>query len=116
MDSKRVDEGSGALMQADVLLATRLQDDLYPAEKGRGTSDKGSGAIERVRHNTVHSDTRMLSLEALQQVQGKWLFGGIERMRGWLRWALLFGDPLLFEHLFLPLPNTQLGSGPMKVN
>jgi hypothetical protein len=59
----------------------------------------------------MHSDARMLPLEALQQAQGEWLFGGIERMRGWFRGALLFGDTLLFEGLFLPIPGTQLGSG-----
>jgi hypothetical protein len=53
----------------------------------------------------------MLPLEALQQAQGELLFGGIERMRGWFRGALLFGDTLLFEGLFLPIPGTQLGSG-----
>jgi hypothetical protein len=48
---------------------------------------------------------------SLQQAQGELLFGGIERMRGWFRWAERFGDPLLFEPLFLPIPGTQLGSG-----
>jgi hypothetical protein len=41
-----------ALMQADVLIAPRLRDDVHPAEKGRGTIDKGGGAIERIRHDT----------------------------------------------------------------
>jgi hypothetical protein len=101
----------GALLQADVLIATRLRDDLAPAEKSRGPIDKGRGALERIRYTTGHSEARMVPLEALQQAQGTLLCGGIARRRGWLWWVLLFGDPLLFERLFRPIPGPQLGSG-----
>src|SRR5437016_4133134 len=111
MGGKIVGEVLGALMQADVLIATRLRDDLHTVEQGRGAIDKGCGAIERIRRDTVHSDARMLPLESLQQAQGELLFGGIARLRGWFRCALLFGDALLFASLFLLIPGTQLGSG-----
>ena len=59
MSGKIVGEVLVALMQAHVLIATRLRDDLHPAEKGRGAIDKRRGAIERIRRDTVYSDARM---------------------------------------------------------
>src|SRR5215467_11064620 len=104
MGGEIVGEGLGTLVQADVLIATRLRDDLHPAEQDRGTIDKGGGAIERIRRDTVYADVRMGPLEPLKQAQGQVLFGGIERMGRWFRGALRFGDPLLFEGLFLFVP------------
>ena len=93
-----------------MLIATRLRDDLHPAEKGRGAIDKGRGAIERIRRDTVYADARMVHLEQRKQAQGQLLFGGIERIGRWFRGAVRFGDPLLFEGLFLFVPGTELGS------
>ena len=94
-----------------MLLAPRWRADVPPAEQGRGTIDQGRGALERRRHAPVHAEARLWPLAALQHAQGEWVLGGIERMRGWLRWAVLCGSPWLFAHLGLPIPGTQRGSG-----
>src|SRR5215211_5425079 len=104
MGGEIVGEGLGTLVQADVLIAPRLRDDLHPTEKGRGAIDKGGGAIERIRRDTVYSDVWMGHLEQCKQAQGQVLFGGIERIGRWFRGAVRFGDTLLFEGLFLFVP------------
>src|SRR4029453_8550097 len=97
MSNKIIGEVLLALMHLDILIAPRLRDDLHPAEQGRGAIDKRGGAIERIRHDTVASDSWMVHLELLQQAQGQLLFGGIARIGRWFREALRFGDTLLFE-------------------
>src|SRR5437762_14310646 len=72
--------------------------------------DKRRGAIERIRHATVHADAGMGPLAWLKQAQRQWLFGGIARIGRRFRGALGFGDPLFFEGLFLFGPGTELGS------
>src|SRR5262249_55846464 len=102
MRGKIIGEVLLALIHPDILIAPRLRDDLHPAEKGRGAIDKRSGAIERIRHDTVHADARMVHLELLQQAQSQLLFGGIARIGWGFREALRFGDTLLFEGLEHP--------------
>src|SRR4030095_13267141 len=82
-------ERLGALVQADVLIATRLRDALHPAEKDRGAIDKGGGAIERIRRDTVYSDGRMGHLAPFEPAQGQVLFGRIERIGRWFRGGVI---------------------------
>ena len=84
---------------ANVLIAADLGEDLHATEHGRGLIDKGSRAIEGIRHDTVHPDVGMLGLERRQQAQGEWLCGGILGIGRRFRRPLFWGDALLLEPL-----------------
>src|SRR6266852_5986635 len=108
MGGTRVGDVLCALPDPNVLIAADVREDLHATENGRGPIDKGRRSIERIRHDTVHSDRGMLGLERLKQAQGELFFGGIMGIGRWFGWPLFCGDTLLLEGLFLLIPRTAL--------
>jgi hypothetical protein len=100
-----------ALSDSHVLITADWREDLHALEQGRGLLDKGSRALEGIRGNTLHPEGGMVGLERRQQAQGKWLLGGILRMRCRF-WGPLFGrDALLLESLGLLRPRPEFRGG-----
>lgn len=101
---------------ADVLIAADLRDHLDAAKEGRGRIDKGAGAIEGIRRDQVNPDVGIVPLEVSKQAQSELLFGGIVQVGGRFRGPLGFGDLLLLERFFLPVPGAELGVGLIEDN
>lgn len=111
MRGKRVGHRLWALSDSHGLITADVRENLHALEQGRGCIDQGSRAIEGIRSNTMPPDGGMVGCERRQQAQGKWLFGGILRMRRRF-WGPLFGrDALLLERLDLLRPRTEFRGG-----